>query len=94
MILEIGHLHVQCTIPQDQIDDNIWIKHKAEQLHYSLIGYTIHTGLHFYLKTKHEDCWYIYDGLENPKLIRTEKNRDMTLGRINCVLYALIDIAS
>ena len=92
LILEIGHLHMNHSIHQHQIEDNLSIIHNGKRLVYSLIGFTIHAGLHFFMKTKYDCCWYIYDGLENPKLNKTTKNSALMLGSINTILYALIDV--
>ena len=90
LILEVGHLHMDQTIEITQSDEDLVIYHQDKRLHYSIIGYTIHAAaLHFYMKTKYEGHWYTYDGLENPKLIKMENTKEITLGRINCILYAL-----
>ena len=75
MILEVGHIS-SCSkdiINQNQIEENIFICHMSTKLHYSLIGYTINAGLHFFMKIKYGKCWYTYDGIENQKLKKTSK---------------------
>ena len=65
LILEVGHLHANQRIEKNQIEEEIFILHQDKQLHYSLLRYTIHAGLHFYMMTKYEGNWHTYDGLEN-----------------------------
>ena len=74
LVFEVGHLHMTHDIHPNQIDDTLNMTNLNKKLHYSLIGYTINAGLHFFLKVKFEECWYIYDGMENPKLTRSEKS--------------------
>ena len=89
LILEVGHLHMNQTIEKTQIDEQLVILHQDKQLHYKIIGYTIHAALHFYMETKYEDHRFKYDGLENPKFIKMDNTTDIMLGRINCILYSL-----
>ena len=89
LIFEVGHLDAKQHIHPNQIDDILSLKHKNCCLQYSVIGYTIHAGLHFNMRINYGGIWYSYDGMENPKIVKTSKCSDITLGRINCVLYVL-----
>ena len=87
-ILEVGHLDSVSKICENDIEDEIYISHNGKRIRYSLLGYTIHTGLHFSMKTRLRDCWYIYDGIEQPKLKRVLPNTNSSfVGRINCIVY-------
>ena len=90
IILEVGHLTDASLIREINIENQIYVPHDKDILHYSLLGYTIHHGLHFSLRTKLQDDWYAYDGIERPKLKRVESNpTGPSLGRINCIVYVL-----
>ena len=90
LILEVGHLKT-CTIRECFIEDEIILPHRDVKLHYSLLGYTIHLGIHFYMKIKYNDLLYTYDGMEKPKLKISEKLTQVTSrGRINCIVYVLV----
>ena len=47
-ILEVGHLDSVSKICENDIEDEIYISHNGKRIRYSLLGYTIHTGLHFF----------------------------------------------
>ena len=90
IILVVGHLTDASLIREINIENQIYFPHDKDILHYSLLGYTIHHGLHFSLRTKLQDDWYAYDGIERPKLKRVESNpTGPSLGRINCIVYVL-----
>ena len=93
-ILEVGHLHMKQPIHPNQIDDILFLKHKDSFLQYNLIGYTVHAGLHFNMRTNYDGIWYQYDGMDNPKIRKANKCSDITLGRINCALYVLTEISN
>ena len=63
IILEVGHLTDTSLIREINIENQIYVPHDKDIFHYSLLGYTIHHGLHFSLRTKLHD-WYTYDGIE------------------------------
>ena len=81
-------------IHPNQIDDILFSKHKDSFLQYNLIGYTIHAGLHFNMRTNYDGIWYQYDGMDNLKIRKAKKCSDITLGRINCALYVLTEISN
>ena len=54
-ILEVGHLDAVSKICENDIEDEIYISHNGNQIQYSQLGYTIHTGLHFSMKTRLRD---------------------------------------
>ncbi|KAI6652476.1 hypothetical protein LOD99_7490 [Oopsacas minuta] len=80
IILEVGHIQSENIIRHNQIEGNLSINHMNTILQYSLFGYTIYAGLHFFMRTKILGCWYIYDGLENPKLTQKGADRWIKLG--------------
>ena len=90
IILEVGHLTDASLIREINIENQIYVPHDKDILHYSLLGYTIHHGLHFSLRTKLQDDWYAYDGVERPKLQRVESHpTGPSFGRMNCIVYVL-----
>ena len=60
-------------IHPNQIDDILFLNHKDSFLQYNLIGYTIHSGLHFNIRANYDGFWYQYDGMDNPKIRKTNK---------------------
>ena len=92
MILEVRHLNT-CVINERIIEDVIRIPHKDNMLEYTLLTYTIHIGLHFYMRIKYQEAWYTYDGMERPKMKKWERLASTTSqGRINCIFYLLTGV--
>ena len=89
-ILEVGHL-IQSVRVCD-INDTISVPHRDDLLHYSLIGFTICTGIHFYMRVKYNGLWYSYDGMERPKLNKLEDKEVNFIGRVNNIIYFLTKI--
>ena len=65
-ILEVGHL--TNSIPMNNIEEHIHIIHTRSRQKYALIGFIIHAGLHFFMRTCLRGEWYIYDGIKSRKL--------------------------
>ena len=66
------------------------IPHKNDQLEYTLIAYTVHSGVHFHMKIQYQNEWYIYDGMERPNMQKSERFTNSILcGRINYIVYPL-----
>ena len=90
-IMEVGHLsdvaHVQ------NISESLSIVHKDQRLHYLLIGFTIHVGIHFCKRVKMDSGWYSYDGMERPKLKKLKDQSEKFIGRINCIVHLLTTIS-
>ena len=77
-------------ICETEIENQINIIHNQDQLHYSLLGYTVHSGLHFTMRTKLKDEWYPYDGIERPEVKRVDSSPYMpSLGQIYYIVYVL-----
>ena len=92
LILEVGHLTTS-DINEGIIEDKISLPHRDLQLRYSLLGFTIHFGVHFYMKVKYNNAWYTYDGMQRPKLMASDKPQSTTTirGKINCIFYVLTE---
>ena len=91
LIMEVGHLNEVVRV-QD-ISDSVSIVHKDKRLYYSLIGFTIHVGIHFCMRVKMEGGWYSYDGMERPKLTKLKEKLATFIGRVNCIFYVLTTIS-
>ena len=86
-ILEVGHLDE--SIQASNINEEISIRHKEDLLDYTLLGFTIHSGIHFSMRVKIENIWYAYDGMERPKLTRLMGKDVNFTGRIDTVVYVI-----
>ena len=83
----MGHL-IQKVQVRD-INDTIAIAHKDNSLHYSLLGFTIHIGVHFCMRVMQGDVWYSYDGMEILKLDKLKDKQINFIGRVNSIVYVL-----
>ena len=91
LILYVGHL--TNSIPMNNMEEYIHITHTRSRLKYALLGFTIHAGLHFFMRTCLHGEWYMYDGIKSPKL-RQINIKSFSSGRINCIIYVLIDVST
>ena len=92
IFLEVGHL-TTCLINERSIEEMIRIPHRCNQLEYTLLAFTIHSGIHFNMKIKYEETWYTYDGMERPKVKKWERwGSSITCGRVNCIFYLLTGV--
>ena len=62
--MKTGNLHVN----ENNIEASIHLQHNERTLTFRMIGYTLHYGNHFTLKTVIDDQLFSYDGMRDPKL--------------------------
>ena len=86
-ILEVGHLGE--SIQVSNINEEISIRHKEDLLDYTLLGFTIHSGIHFFMRVRIENIWCAYDGMERPKLTRLMGKDVNFIDRINTIVYVI-----
>ena len=67
--MEVSHLSLDAAAG---INKSIFIRHKDIPLTFSLLGYTVHSADHFYLRFIKNNEWYFYDGIRRPKVSRLD----------------------
>ena len=67
--MEVSHLSLDAAAG---INKSIFIRQKDIPLTFSLLGYTVHSADHFYLRIIKNKEWYFYDGIRIPKVSRLD----------------------
>ena len=85
-ILGVGHLNIQ---DDKGIDVTIYVNHEHEVIRFNLIGYTVHTVGHFYLRCLMDYKWFTYDGMKTPKFANLNYSSIRPDEKISSVFYIL-----
>ena len=86
-------LRQNSSLPPPNQTNSDTVLHPTDQQAWRLDGcvyfFSIHFGIHFYMKVKYNNAWYTYDGMQRPKLMASDKPQSTTTtttrGKINCI---------
>lgn len=87
-MMEVGHLSLKDI---SGVNKTLRIKHNNTLITFNLLGYTIHSPGHFFLRCLIKDEWYCYDGIKRPKISKIITTNLQSSAVINTIFYILTD---
>ena len=85
--MEVSHLFLDDA---RGINTSILIRHTDIPLTFSLLGYTVHSSNHFYLRFIQKNEWYYYDGIRRPKVSKLDYSPLESYEIISSIVYSEI----